>query len=715
MSNVTAKFTVSPREAIETEFRINATILDHDKLYNRDLPNQHPMTAITGLQTALADKQDILTSENAGTGISIETVDGVVKINNTQNSAEWGQIGGDINQQTDLKTALDNKQDKLTQVQLDAVNSGITDGLVAKISTNETAINNHIANKSNPHEVTKAQVGLGNVDNTSDLNKPISTATQTALDAKQNTIADLSTIRSGAALGATAVQPETLTTELLKKQDVLTAGDNIMIENNVISAKDTVYTAGNDIEIVKGSGGILPQGYQELEYIEADNEQYIDTGFTPDNNTRVVVDFMVTSYVSENPTYFSTLFCARTSATISAYGEFICSQDIPNGTRSDYDTQQVNQTGSVNYLLKRMTVDKNKNVTRYFYNGSVVSTTTITPSTFNTPYNVFLFKLNSGGAVMGYPRIKMYSCKIYDNDVLVRDFIPAKHNSGNVVGMYDLVTNYFFINAGNGSFIEGPAITLPTGYKQVEYIESTGTQWIDTGFIATNGMIVDARIKQVDGEVRIGSITLGSQISPDLTRNNISFNTAQNSYAFSKLTSYNNYFPKPADDSPVIIHFDTTGTKFYVTANDTTVVNTTNGRLLNQTNTVKISYSDYEPTVLKGRYYYVQIRDDNGTLVRDFVPCLDTNNVACMYDKVGKQTYYNSGTGEFTAGEVVGDELIINFTNESGYVKSSDLTGYEQTSNKVTSLSSSSTDTEYPSAKCVYDIVGDIESLINAL
>ena len=42
----------------------------------------------------------------------------------------------------------------------------------------------HINNKENPHEVTKAQVGLGNVNNTSDANKPISTATQTALNGK---------------------------------------------------------------------------------------------------------------------------------------------------------------------------------------------------------------------------------------------------------------------------------------------------------------------------------------------------------------------------------------------------------------------------------------------------------------------------------------------------------------------------------------------------
>lgn len=49
----------------------------------------------------------------------------------------------------------------------------------------ETKVNNHIANKSNPHAVTRTQVGLGNVNNTSDANKPVSTAQATAIaDAK---------------------------------------------------------------------------------------------------------------------------------------------------------------------------------------------------------------------------------------------------------------------------------------------------------------------------------------------------------------------------------------------------------------------------------------------------------------------------------------------------------------------------------------------------
>lgn len=56
-----------------------------------------------------------------------------------------------------------------------------------KISKAVTDLIAHIANKSNPHGVTKAQVGLGSVDNTSDANKPVSSAQQTALNLKLNT------------------------------------------------------------------------------------------------------------------------------------------------------------------------------------------------------------------------------------------------------------------------------------------------------------------------------------------------------------------------------------------------------------------------------------------------------------------------------------------------------------------------------------------------
>lgn len=73
------------------------------------------------------------------------------------------------------------------QVGLGNVTNVRTESVIKENSKNNVtsgAVYSHTSNKNNPHAVTKAQVGLGNVDNTSDINKPISNAMQTALDKK---------------------------------------------------------------------------------------------------------------------------------------------------------------------------------------------------------------------------------------------------------------------------------------------------------------------------------------------------------------------------------------------------------------------------------------------------------------------------------------------------------------------------------------------------
>lgn len=63
--------------------------------------------------------------------------------------------------------------------------TGTSHTVLSDKGTNTHAqIDSHISNTSNPHSVTKTQVGLSNADNTSDVNKPVSTATQTALNLK---------------------------------------------------------------------------------------------------------------------------------------------------------------------------------------------------------------------------------------------------------------------------------------------------------------------------------------------------------------------------------------------------------------------------------------------------------------------------------------------------------------------------------------------------
>lgn len=80
-------------------------------------------------------------------------------------------------------------------------------------------------------------------------------------------------------------------------------------------------------------------------------------------------------------------------------------------------------------------------------------------------------------------------------------------------------------------------------------------------------------------------------------------------------------------------------------------------------------------------------------------------------DISGKQDALVSGTNIKT----INNESILGSGNITISGGSGDVSGKEDKSNKVTSLSSSSTDTQYPSAKCVYDLIGDVESLLAAI
>ena len=71
-------------------------------------------------------------------------------------------------------------------VDQDTARNQMQSDLLEIIRTNKAAFDNHAADQTNPHAVTKSQVGLGNADNTSDANKPVSTAQAAAIKAVQD-------------------------------------------------------------------------------------------------------------------------------------------------------------------------------------------------------------------------------------------------------------------------------------------------------------------------------------------------------------------------------------------------------------------------------------------------------------------------------------------------------------------------------------------------
>ena len=184
----------------------------------------------------------------------------------------------------------------------------------------------------------------------------------------------------------------------------------------------------------------LPSGYTQLEYIESTGTQYIDTGFKPNNNTRVVMDI---TPVSVNGTH---LFGSRSSNSASDYFLFLC----PGGHyRDDYAADKLVTTIAPS---GRVVIDKNKN-------SITIGGTTSThmAASFTGAYPIALLASNTGGSVTYFTKAKLYSCRIYSNGTLVRDFFPCKNASG-AVGLYDTVGRQFYANAGTGSFTAGPEV-----------------------------------------------------------------------------------------------------------------------------------------------------------------------------------------------------------------------------------------------------------------
>lgn len=193
----------------------------------------------------------------------------------------------------------------------------------------------------------------------------------------------------------------------------------------------------------------LPDGYTQLQYIESHGTEYIDTGFKPNQNTRLVVDVGEPTSGYDLPNVSQCIFGARTAPNDNAYNFFMRSDGTGNPSLDDYGTTRQN-TGT-EFTYDRATIDKNKNVT------SINSTTyTHTEQTFACPYTLYIFGCNTSDTVTFMCTIRFYSFRIYSssedgNDLLIRNFIPVKNPDGEY-GLYDLVDGKFYSNAGTGAF-----------------------------------------------------------------------------------------------------------------------------------------------------------------------------------------------------------------------------------------------------------------------
>ena len=214
----------------------------------------------------------------------------------------------------------------------------------------------------------------------------------------------------------------------------------------------------------------LPTGYKRLEYIQSSGTQAINTGFIPNQLTRVVCRAVLTPGGNTN-----FLFGARKSTSVDA---FYIVYSTSGYYRQGYGTQQLNFDAALNATTP-LIFDANGRFATIIKDAAT-TTQSGTASTFTAPNSLYLFACNTNGTIAYSTSITMYSCQIYDNGTLVRNYIPCKNASG-TIGLYDEVNNVFYTNAGTGAFIAGSEVLAD--YRVVD------TNQLDNAILASANAI----------------------------------------------------------------------------------------------------------------------------------------------------------------------------------------------------------------------------------
>ena len=197
---------------------------------------------------------------------------------------------------------------------------------------------------------------------------------------------------------------------------------------------------------------LFPDGYIELEYIESTGVQHIDTGFVPDQDTRLIMEATPTSVAEAGdgsgfiPYGAAESYTDRSFECYSSLGQY----------EFNYDGQY--RFVGVANVGESVIIDHNKNAISLTVENQSSLASNFTYVNFVSPYTLYLFATHRFNALHGFLKLKY--CKIYNGNQLIRNFVPCKNLSGEI-GLYDFVGQEFYENSGSGMFLAGPEIPKP--------------------------------------------------------------------------------------------------------------------------------------------------------------------------------------------------------------------------------------------------------------
>ena len=392
----------------------------------------------------------------------------------------------------------------------------------------------------------------------------------------------------------------------------------------------------------------LPNEYQQVAYIESTGSECIDTGVSGNNdNLSFCIKYQLLSFKS-----YGGIFGNYNAEADN------CWRLLQTNTDNDsyYTSINTAASSSTRIIIPKNVVNEIElNKEKIVINGTPTTITKKTKGNENTT-NIAIFSQKVGaGSVM-----RLYDFKIYDNETLIRSFVPCYRKSDNKPGVYDIVNGMFYTNARTtGEFLLGNinVLKLPKEYQEVEYLESTGTQYIDTGVIPQANSRTKIKLEFTSSTQTQYAGFFGAQVDDSNTYGYTFSNVAGNAIKFK---GSKNYMGGPTFAINVSYEIDCSINTFNI--NGTNYTNTdTWSKTMDESiyiftrNSAGVAMSS---TFTTGRlYYFMQYEGD--ALIRDYIPCYrKSDNIPGLYDLVNNVFYTNAGTGTFLVGADVNKEYV---------------------------------------------------------
>ena len=198
----------------------------------------------------------------------------------------------------------------------------------------------------------------------------------------------------------------------------------------------------------------LPNEYQEVEYIESTGTQYIDTGYCP-YKTKTEVKFKYTGSSNVSGVYILASWTSNNRYYPVSY----------TGTLNGVKYNQFRTANKTNIYTNLGAYDSEVHSVIYndeenkVYFDNILKTTVTDLDTPNTN-SIYLFAMHGSTGAENSSSCRIFSVKLMDKitNTIARNFIPCYRKSDNEIGMYDLVSNQFYTNAGTGVFLMGTEV-----------------------------------------------------------------------------------------------------------------------------------------------------------------------------------------------------------------------------------------------------------------